>query len=69
MDSVFLWSILRGALVGVLGAAAADYAAFRSWKSFHDAAVYEWKVAGWRWFQGAVSGAVGSAGLSTFGWS
>lgn len=55
----------KGAVSGVLGAGAADFAAFKSWKSFHDAAEYQWGVAAWRWLQGAVLGAASGAGL---GW-
>ena len=49
-----------GAGVGLLNAASVDYAAFRMWKSFRDAAQYDWGVALWRWLQGAVIGAVGN---------
>lgn len=55
--------IVAGAVSGILGAAAADFAAFRSWKNVHDAASYDWQTAAWRWFQGAVIGAAGGAGL------
>lgn len=48
----------RGALQGAIVAASADYAAFRSWKRLDDAFSYDWGVAAWRWFQGAVVGAV-----------
>jgi len=57
--------IVRGALTGLLGAAVSDFAAFRSWKSFHEAAGYSWGTALWRWFQGAVVGGVGGSAL---GW-
>jgi len=52
-----LWSWL-------LSAALVDFAAFRSWKNFHDAYAYDWPTAAWRWLQGAVVGAVTSSGLS-----
>lgn len=55
--------IVHGALSGALSAAAIDFAAFRSWKSFHDAATYGWGTAAWRWLQGAVVGALAAAGL------
>jgi hypothetical protein len=54
--------ITKGAVSGCLGAAAVDFQAFRSWKSFHDAATYQWGVAVWRWVQGAVVGGVTAAG-------
>lgn len=57
-------SIGHGTLTGVLSAMAIDYHAFRSWKSWHDAASYQWSLACWRWVQGAVVGAVTGAGLA-----
>lgn len=48
-----------GALTGAGGAARADYHAFKTWNSVADAKAYNWSVAAWRWFQGAVTGAVG----------
>ena len=56
--------LTRGVLTGVLSAAAVDIAAFRSWKSFHDAATYAWGLAAWRWCQGAVIGLLTAAGLN-----
>ncbi len=61
--SNYKWGLVRGAVAGLLAAAAVDFRAFKAWQSFHDAAVYDWKTAGWRWFQGAVVGAVSAAGL------
>jgi hypothetical protein len=58
--------IVAGAVSGALSAAAADYGAFRSWKSVQEALAYSWGVAIWRWFQGAVIGAVGALGLAPF---
>jgi hypothetical protein len=55
---------VAGAIAGVVSAAAADIAAFRSWKSFDDAKVYSWNVAAWRWFQGAVMGLLAAAGIA-----
>jgi hypothetical protein len=55
--------ILAGALSGLLGAARADYEAFKSWKSAKDALTYDWSIAFWRWFQGGIIGAVTVAGL------
>jgi hypothetical protein len=54
--------ITRGALTGVVAAAYIDFQAFRAWKSWHDVATYQWSTATWRWFQGAMIGAV-AAGL------
>jgi hypothetical protein len=55
---------VKGAVTGFAAAAVVDIAAFRSWKSFHDAASYQWGTAAWRWFQGAVSGALVALGYS-----
>lgn len=55
--------IVQGAINGVVAAAVVDFAAFRSWKSFQDAASYSWSTAAFRWFQGAVVGAISAAGL------
>lgn len=59
-----LKAILAGAVSGLLSAAAVDFAAFRSWKSASEALRYDWGVALWRWFQGALLGAMASAGFS-----
>lgn len=56
---------VSGALTGLMSAAAIDFRAFQSWKSFHEAAIYDWQTAGWRWLQGAVVGAMSGLGL---GW-
>lgn len=52
-----------GIAVGVLSAAKVDYAAFKSWQCFHDAAVYNWRLASFRWLQGAIVGAVTGFGF------
>lgn len=57
-------TIVQGAITGFLAAAVVDFNAFRSWKNIEEAVHYEWSIAIWRWFQGAVSGAVASAGWS-----
>jgi hypothetical protein len=59
--------LVQGALAGWLSAAGADLAAFRSWKSFDDAAHYDWKVAIWRWFQGTLLGVLSGAGFAGLG--
>lgn len=58
--------VVAGAVSGALSAAAADYGAFRTWKSVQEALAYSWGLACWRWFQGAVFGAVGALGLAPF---
>lgn len=54
---------LYGALSGWAAAARTDYTAFRSFQSLHDAMQYQWGIAMWRWFQGAVTGALGGSAL------
>ena len=56
---------VAGALSGLLAAAVVDIAAFRSWKSVDDAKAFDWKVAGFRWLQGAISGVLIAAGLGS----
>jgi sensor domain CHASE-containing protein len=51
--------IVRGAFTGALGAALVDVRAWQSWTD----AVFNLKLASWRWVQGAIIGAVGGAGL------
>jgi hypothetical protein len=52
----------KGALAGLVSAAAVDYHAFLSWKSVNDAKKYAWSTALLRWGQGAVSGAIMGGG-------
>lgn len=56
--------LIWGAIQGWGSAALIDYRTFRTWKSWHDFAVYDWNVATFRWFQGAVTGTLIAAGLS-----
>ena len=37
-------------------AARMDYEAFESWQTPGEALAYNWKIAVWRWFKGAVIG-------------
>jgi len=50
-------------IAGALAGAATDISAFRSWKSFEEARAYDWRIASWRWFQGAGMGLIAAAGL------
>ena len=63
LDSLLHSAILRGALGGLLAAAAVDYQAFRTWRSWQALLEYDWSIATWRWAQGAAIGAVTAAGL------
>jgi hypothetical protein len=63
MQELLQYPMVRGAIAGVLAAAVVDYGAFRSWKSFDDAAAYDWKTASWRWLQGAIVGTLTGVGL------
>jgi hypothetical protein len=53
-----------GGAAGLAVAARVDWVAFAGWKSIEDALTYDWGVAIWRWFQGAV---IGAAGVTGFG--
>lgn len=55
--------VVASALLGAGVAARMDLAAFASWKRFDDALAYDWGVALWRWFQGAVIGALAALGV------
>lgn len=59
--------ILKGAIAGLIAAAAVDIQAFRSWKSFDEARNYSWPLAAWRWAQGAILGAMMVAGITEVG--
>ena len=59
--------IVKAAVAGVLVAAAVDFQAFRSWKSFSDIETYAWKLALFRWVQGAVVGALTAVGFGSIG--
>lgn len=54
--------IVAGAVAGAVAAAAVDFQAFRAWKNVSEATSYDWGTALWRWFQGAVVGAVTATG-------
>lgn len=54
--------VTRGAINGVVAAAAVDVHAFLSWRDMHEFATYNWGTAALRWVQGAVIGAVTGAG-------
>lgn len=60
---MFAHPLVAGMFTGILSAAAVDIAAFRSWKSHEEAMSYDWRVATWRWFQGAVVGVLSAAGM------
>ncbi len=63
LSEVLANKFVAGALTGLLAAAVVDFGAFRSWKNFNEAYSYDWPTAGWRWFQGAVSGLLTAAGI------
>ena len=56
--SVLRHPVVVGTITGFVGAARVDYLAFQNAKSLDEMLAYSWKVALWRWFQGAVGGAV-----------
>lgn len=58
---------IAGMLSGIATAAVVDFHAFKSWQTWHELASYDWSTAGFRLFQGAITGlltALGIAGLS-----
>jgi hypothetical protein len=57
--------IVTSALSGALAAARIDYVAFQKWQTPDEAWAYNWKIARWRWFQGAVTGAVPATGIAS----
>jgi hypothetical protein len=63
VEFVLRQPLVKGAIAGFLAAAAIDFQAFRTWKSFDDAHAYNWRLAAWRWLQGAVTGALVALGL------
>ena len=64
-----LWQhpVVRGAVAGLLTAAAVDFQAFRKWQAFSDALAYNWSTALFRWAQGAVIGAASAVGFGMVG--
>lgn len=63
MNETLTFALLRGALTGLLAAASVDFAAFRTWKNFDQAKTYDWKLAAFRWAQGAVVGMLAAVGI------
>lgn len=56
--ALFAHPVMHGAVRGAIIAGGFDLSVFRSWKRWDDAAAYDWNVATWRWFQGAIIGAL-----------
>jgi len=67
MSSDLLFRLAQGALTGVLAAAAVDVQAFRAWRSMEEFAAYDWRLAAFRWGQGAVLGVLSALGLGGIG--
>lgn len=59
LTNVYVVGFVKGMIVG----GSVDLAAFRSWKSFDEAAAYDWHIAAWRVFQGGVVGLLVTLGL------
>jgi hypothetical protein len=55
--------IVQTVIAGIVAGIAGDLAAFRAWKSWNDAAVYDWTTASFRLVQGAVVGLLTGIGL------
>lgn len=66
---IWLWSFplvqaaVKGAGVGIGGALLFDLGAFKSWKTWDDFASYDYALATFRAFQGAVLGALAGLGV------
>ena len=63
LHTILSLPLVRGAIAGILTAAVVDFHAFQNWKNFDEALHYDWRLAAFRWFQGAVMGALTGAGL------
>lgn len=61
-----LFMALMGAGTGFASAAKTDFDAFKSFKSVEEFASYSWKLAAWRWLQGAFIGAVTASPFGKF---
>lgn len=65
MNKTKLLIIAVAAGAGALAAASTDIASFRTWKNWDALLTYDWKLASFRWFQGAVLGGLAAAGVAT----
>lgn len=65
MEAWQIFAVMRAALLGVLVAAEADFAAFKAWQSYEEARRYDWRLAAWRWAKGAVLGVAAHYGLGS----
>ena len=61
----FQHKLFAGAISGALSAFATDLSAFRAWKSWQDAATYDWPTAAFRWVQGAFFGVLAAFGVAS----
>jgi hypothetical protein len=66
MTDLLAHPVVRGALAGLLAAAAVDLGAFRAWKTWQEAATYHWGTASFRWVQGACIGALTGLGFGAW---
>lgn len=65
LQAVLANPITKATIAGLLSAMAVDFHAFVTWQSWKDAKSYSWGTATFRWFVGAITGAVAGLGL---GW-
>lgn len=56
----------HGVITGVATAAIVDLHAFTSFKDWRDLRTYNWSVASFRWFMGAVTGGAAGLGLGMY---
>lgn len=59
-------AVVSGILIGIATAVKVDWDAFRGFKSFHDAAEYNWSLTLWRALQGALVGFFGATGIGAY---
>ena len=58
LNQLFHQPHIYAMFMGALAAARIDYVAFQAWKTPGEALAYDWKIAAWRVFQGALMGLI-----------
>jgi len=64
MDYYVILPYLKAAAAGALAAASTDFLAFKKFQTFSEFKDYNWRVAVFRWTQGAVLGVAAAFGLN-----
>lgn len=61
------WAVIViGALGGFAGAVDTDLQAFKAWHDWHDAAIYDWRTASFRWVRGIIVGALTASPIGVY---